>query len=227
MSFIEKAKKYYPNIKYIFEIGAHRGVDIIEMHKAWPDANIYAFEADPANFEICFNKFKDNPKIQVLNFAVTNTSGKMTFNRYYDVASIPDEETFTGSNFQNTGQGSLKKPGDGMKNIFRVNEVYEEFMVDTVSLHDFCKNNNIPNIDAIFMDVQGSEFDVFSGCKDFLNTLKITAFEWSTNRIMYEGETDFNIIKELLETFGLKEIEREYQFYGISGDSLFLKEEKV
>jgi FkbM family methyltransferase len=223
MSLTEKTKQHYPNLKYIFEIGAHRGCDIEEINRLWPEAYVYAFEADPNNFEICFNKFKNNPKVQVLHLAVTSSSGKMTFNRYYDVESIPDEQTFLGQNFQNTGQGSLKKPGDGMKNIFHVNEVYEEFIVDTISLYDFCIAHNIPNIDAIFMDVQGSEFDVFCGCKDFLNTIKATVFEWSTNRIMYDGETDFNIIKAVLENAGLHEIEREYQFHGISGDSLFVR----
>ncbi len=40
---------------------------------------------------------------------------------------------------------------------------------------------------------------------------------------MYEGETDFVDIKSFLENNGMKEANRQYQFQGISGDSLFLR----
>jgi len=223
MPFLEKLKEEFPDLKTIFEVGAHRGIDIPEIHKLWPEATIYAFEADPINYEICKSKFLDNPKVKVLNIAVSNKSGKMTFNRYFDISEISDEETFSGDNYPKTGMGSLKKPGDGMINIFRVPKTHEEITVDAVSLFDFCNENNIAYIDALLMDVQGGEFDVFCGCQDLLDTVKATIFEWSTNRIMYEGETDFNIIKSMLELSGMKEIDREYQFQGISGDSLFVR----
>lgn len=223
MEFIEETKNAFPNLKYIFEIGAHRGIDIPDIINAWPEAIIHAFEADPYNYKICEEKFKDFKNVYVHNIAVTDHTGTATFNRYYDVESIPDSETMNGQNFQFTGQGSILKPGNGMKNIFKVNNTFETFQVNTISLFDFCSINNICSIDAIFMDVQGAEFNVFEGCKNLLNSLKATIFEWSTNYIMYEDETDFNFIKFYLENYGMKEVIRKYQFENISGDSLFLR----
>jgi FkbM family methyltransferase len=223
MLFLEDVKKNFPNLKNIFEVGAHRGGDIFDIISIWPDANIYAFEADPTNFSILNNKFAEHDKVHTYHMAVTDTSGSVTFNRYYPLDTINDEDTFVGQNCQNTGQGSILKPGKGMKEIFKVNNVYQTFDVESISLYDFCNRFNVDSIDAIFMDVQGAEYNVFIGCNSMIDTLQATIFEWSKNYIMYEGETSFDDIANFLNKNGLTETSREYQFFEISGDSLFVR----
>jgi FkbM family methyltransferase len=225
MLFLETVKEVYPDLKNIFEVGAHRGDDIYEILRMWPDSTVYAFEADPFNFEICRDKFKDNENVRVYHLAVTDKSEKLIFNRYYDLETIPDSETMIGKNLQNTGQGSLMKPGVGMKDIFQVKQVFQEIEVEGICLEDFCNQNCIGSVDAILMDVQGAEMNVFNGCGHFIDSLKATIFEWSTKYVMYDEETDFVWIKSFLESRGLKETKREYQFQGISGDSLFLRKQ--
>ena len=225
MSFLDQVKNKYPELETIFEIGAHRGYDIIEILKKWPNAEIYAFEADPCNYKICHDKFKDIPNVHVYNLAVTNVTGPVIFNRFFDVESISDAQTYVGQNMQNTGCGSILKSGKGLTEIYKISQVKEEIKVDGISLYDFCSTNNISKIDAIFMDVQGAEMMVFEGCKDLINTLKATVFEWSTNYILYDGETDFNFIKPFLESKGINEVSREYQLMEICGDSLFMKQD--
>lgn len=223
MLFLEDVKKNFPCLKNIFEVGAHRGNDIGTITSMWPEANIYAFEADPFNYDIVQNKFENNDKVKVYNLAVTDKSGKLQFNRYYPIDTIPDDKTYEGQNCQNSGQGSIFKPGKGMKEIFNVNNTYQTLEIDGISLYDFCKTNGIESIDAIFMDVQGAEYNVLIGCKDMMNSVKATIFEWSKNYIMYEGETSFDDIAKYLNENGLSEAGREYQFFEISGDSLFIR----
>ncbi|NBP03239.1 MAG: FkbM family methyltransferase [Proteobacteria bacterium] len=223
MLFLENIKEKFPRLNNIFEVGAHRGNDIDNIIYTWPEANIYAFEADPFNYSIVKNKFENNNKVKVYNLAVTEKTQKLQFNRYYPVDTIPDEKTFEGQNCQNSGQGSIFKPGKGMKEIFKVNNVYETIEVDSVSLFDFCNTNSIQSIDALFMDVQGAEYNVLLGCKDLINSVRATVFEWSKNYIMYEGETSFDDIARFLNKNGLSEAGREYQFFDISGDSLFMR----
>ncbi len=221
--FLDEIKASYPDIKNIFEVGAHRGYDVLDLVKYWPEATIYAFEADPFNYEICKKRFEDNPNVQVLHMAVTDVSGPVTFNRFYDLESIPDDQTFVGDGMQNTGQGSLLKSGIGMTEIFKVKDVVEEIEVEGICLKDFCEQRGIESIDALFMDVQGVEMQVLQGCRDMLSTVKSTALEWSSRYVMYEGETDFVFIKHFLEQIGFFEAARQYQLKGISGDSLFLR----
>jgi len=223
MLFLDQVKNKYPNLKNIFEVGSHRGYDILDILEKWPDAKIYAFEADPFNYKICDEKFKDVKNVEVYHLAVTDKTEPLVFNRFYDLETIPDEETFAGKNLQNTGQGSILKSGKGMTEIFKVKDVVKEITVNGICLYDFCRENAIQNIDAVFMDVQGAEMQVLYGCKDLMATVKAVVLEWSSNYVMYEGETDFIYIKKFLEEGGMEEIAREYQFEGISGDSLFLR----
>jgi hypothetical protein len=223
MLFLEQVKEKFPQLNNIFEVGAHRGGDISKILSTWPEANIYAFEADPFNYEIVKNKFDNNDKVKVYNLAVTDKTEKLQFNRYYPIETIPDEKTNEGQNCQNSGQGSIFKPGKGMREIFKVNNTYETIEVDGISLFDFCTINSIESIDAIFMDVQGAEYNVLLGCKDLINSVQATIFEWSKNYIMYEGETSYDDIAQYLNQKGLREAGREYQFFEISGDSLFIR----
>lgn len=225
MLFISKVKEKFPDLKYIFEVGAHRGHDIPEILNAWPDAQIYAFEADPFNYKIIKDKFEANQNVHVYHQAVSAMNGEISFYRYFPTENVKDEDTMVGKNLQNTGQGSILKPGVGMKGIFKVNNVHEEIKVQTTSLSSFCEKHNIPSIDAIFMDIQGAEYHAFLGCESLINTVKATIFEWSTKYIMYDGEQSLESITELLNIHGLYETEREYQFQGISGDSLFMRGE--
>jgi FkbM family methyltransferase len=225
MLFIEEVKKKYPNLKHIFEVGAHRGYDILKILEYWPEANVYAFEADPANYNIVKDKFKNHSNVKVYNQAVSAIDGEVTFYRYFPTETVKDEDTMVGKNLQNTGQGSILKPGTGMINIFKVNNIHEEIKIPSISLSSFCEQNDIPSIDAIFMDIQGAEYHAFLGCKDLMQTVKATIFEWSTKYIMYDGEQSLENITALLNKYKLYETNRQYQFKGISGDSLFMRGE--
>lgn len=223
MLFLDRVKDQFPDLKNIFEVGAHRGSDIYEISKLWPDANIFAFEADPFNCEIMRSKFKEHKNVKIYNVAISNRDGIIPFYRYYPVEDVPDDKTFEGKNLQNTGVGSILEPGDGLKNIFGIRKIHEEIKVKSVTLHEFCQQNKIESIDAIFMDIQGAEYYAFEGCKELLNTVKATVFEWSRDKILYKEEKGLEEISKLLISYGLKESLREYQLANISGDSLFMK----
>jgi FkbM family methyltransferase len=224
MLFLDKIKEKYPDIKNIFEIGAHRGYDIPEMVSVFPEANIYCFEADPFNYNICKNNCSKYDNVHVYNLAVYNQNKQMSFNRFCDIENIPDSETFDASNFQFTGCGSLHKPGVGLTEIYKIKDVVEEITVQAITLESFCKENGIDSIDALFMDVQGAEMNVILGCGDLMTTIKSLALEWSTKYTLYENETDFIHIKSYLESsVKLEEVAREYQLQGLNGDSLFLR----
>ena len=200
-------------------------MDVPPIRSVWPDANVYAFEADPHNYEACSKNLKDEENTYLYNVAVADRTGNIPFNRFFDVESIPHDQLAEGMNFQNTGQGSIMELGRGMKDIFRVTETVQQLDVECTTLQDFCSLNDISSIDAIFMDVQGAEQNVLNGCGDMLKDTKAVVFEWSTNYVLYEGETDFKDIKEFLISLGFYEQSREYQLAGISGDSLFLKKQ--
>jgi len=223
MLFLNKVKEKYKHLENIFEIGAHRGHDIKYIVEAFPESNIYAFEADPFNYEICVENCRHFNNVKIYNLAVYDSKTKMTFNRFCNIEAIPDSETFKGSNLQSTGCGSLHKPGVGLKDIYKIKDVVEEIEVETITLESFCSENNINSVDAIFMDVQGAEMNVIKGCHSMIESVKALILEWSTKYTLYENETDFIWIKSHLESNNLNEVARQYQLQGINGDSLFLR----
>lgn len=222
MLFVDTIKSQFPELKNIFEIGAHRGDDIKEILSLWPKAHVYAFEADPFNYEICNSKFQNNPNVNVYNLAASDYSEQTFFYRYHPenpVDKIKDEDTFKDTNLQDTGGGSILEPGTFLKMI-KHDEIYQKLTIDSISMHDFCLKNNVEP-DAIFMDVQGAEFKVLYGCRKYLQNIKAIILEWSTHYTYYNGETDFVVIKTWLEHNGFQEVDRVHQLE-ISGDSLFL-----
>jgi 2-O-methyltransferase len=222
MLFLDKIQSRFPNLKTIFEVGAHRGYDIYDIKKLWPNAKIYAFEADPFNYCICRDKFAGDDQVVVLNKAISDYTESSFFYRLHPenpVDKIKDEDTFIGTNLQDSGGGSILKPGRFLKHI-KHDDIYQKIPVECISIHDFCTKENIKTVDGLFMDIQGAEFKALYGSRNFLHSIKSITLEWSTEYTYYEGETDFSVIKHWLERNNFKEIDRVYQLK-ISGDSLF------
>ena len=189
----------------------------------WPNATIYGFEADPCNYNYSVELTKNISNIKVYNTAIFNEDKTINFYRYANIEEISNESLAHGQNYQDTGVGSVLLPGDLMKNLFNYNRVYETIKVKCTKIKTFCLENNIPSIDMLFMDIQGGEYNAFLGMEDLLQTLNATVFEFSTNRLLYDGETDVNEISKLLNNNGLYEIERMWQINNLTGDIAFAR----
>jgi FkbM family methyltransferase len=127
-----KAKNEKP---IIFDCGANIGFATIFFKWLYPESEIYTFEPDKETFEILKKNILDNnlKNIHLFNAAISNKSGeiKFFFNR-----RVP------GSLIMSTNPERMSQ---------------DEAIVDSISLSDFIKNNNINSIDFIKMDIEGSE----------------------------------------------------------------------
>jgi hypothetical protein len=86
--------------------------------------------------------------------------------------------------------------------------VFEQTIsVETVSLDAWCQENNVYQIDFIWMDVQGAEIDVFNGA---IQTLKNTRFLYTeySNTELYEGQKNLSEISENLAASNFQLIRR-------------------
>lgn len=89
-------------LSYAIDAGMNKGL--------WTDANLDKFdkiigiEANPALFNYLKDKYKDNPKVEVLNYAVTDKNGPVTFNicREADTISSCSEEWLYDSRFSDS-----------------------------------------------------------------------------------------------------------------------------
>lgn len=129
----------------IFDCGANVGFATIYFKWLYPESEIYAFEPDKRTFEVLKKNILQNKldKVYLFNVAISNRDGKIDF--FID----------------------LKNPGSVVMSTKRERTLKDKITVDCISLSSLIKNKNIPKIDLVKMDIEGSEKEVI---EDLNNT---------------------------------------------------------
>ena len=140
----------------IFDIGAFNFGDSIRFKNYFPNAKVYGIEADKLNYDENHQNAR-NSGVSPHFYAITDKTGEVTF--------YPSREiTFNSDGIYNrwTCSGSILKPAPDP----RIKYDMEGFTVPSIRLDEFCKENNIEEIDVIHMDVQGNEYWAIKGLGD-------------------------------------------------------------
>jgi FkbM family methyltransferase len=175
----------------IFDIGANVGLYSYFCNIKYPDAKYYLFEADIKLLDVINNNCKNIKYLNVYNLAISNSNDKQI--KFY----INPESAQTNSTFK--------------EYLHLFGDVSSEILVETIKLDQFCKDNNIKNIDILKIDIQGGELDaLISGsnilyntdclqlelCFAFNNTLDIISF---ANKYFKK----FEIVNEIYKGFDI------------------------
>ncbi len=134
--------KYLPKKPVIIEAGAHVGYDTNKMYKYWPDSTIYAFEPVPNLYKKLVENTKSLDKVYCFPFALSDNTG--TSSLYIS------EGASDGSSFSLRPKEHLNFHPD---TIFQ-----EEIEVETITLDEWAVNFCIDQIDMLWLDIQGYEF---------------------------------------------------------------------
>ena len=132
-----------------FDIGANYGQTIKKMCHNYSNAKIYAFEPS----KNCFNSLKANFKnknISLHNLAIGSSCCQLEFN----------ESSWTALNsFLKRAYGSAK--------------ILETYLVEVVTIDEFCENNAITSINLLKTDTEGYELNVLKGGSSMMSRNKI------------------------------------------------------
>ena len=168
----------------ILEIGAHYGEDSIEFLKTFQNITLHCFEPDPRNITIIK---KYHPQLHLHQTAISNQNANnidfhMSYQEPTDYTKALNKYNFITKKdyiqhkLHSSGASSLKTGHQLLQNA-------QTTKITTTTLDTWCKQNNITNIDLIWIDVQGAEKQVIQGAQ---NTLQ------NTNYIYIEyGETTY------------------------------------
>lgn len=157
---------------------------------------VYAFEPSSPLYIPLKERFRENPNIRVLPFAVSNTNGFHLFNA---------------SNVGDRGVGSLYDFHENLANTviggaaeFTTPPVFKEW-VPTIRLDTFMNNWNIPKIDYLHIDAQGSDLNVLHSLGDRLSDVKEGQMECTLDIPLYSGVDNYheNAV-QYLESRGFK-----------------------
>ena len=159
-------------VKKIVIVGAYLGLELPRLLKKYPNAFFYAFEPNAEYFTELSKKYNSNPRVELMNIAISSNEGKKLFNE----GSKP-------------GTGSLLELSTFAIETYGVNST-GSYEVETASLDKlFCGPNlDEIEIDLLWIDVQGAEMLVFQGASKCLESVKAVFVEVSvTSPIAKEG----------------------------------------
>ena len=138
----------------IFDVGAQYGQTAIEYYTRFPNSSIYSFEPFKESYDILKNNVSNYPGIKLFNIAFGGDHGIKKFNC----------NTFSATNsFLETEKGASAIWGDGLLDTIETTDI------NVTTIDDFAVAQNIQEIDILKIDVQGYEFNVLEGAKNFLS----------------------------------------------------------
>ena len=142
-------------VKVIFDVGANRGDFTDQYLKYFPDASIHCFEPNPSTCETLKSRFRDNPRVNIHNVAVSKVQGVEDF--YCNKESATDSLLLPAQNW--------KEWVDGKSDALLL---ASHIQAKTITLDQFCQDQSIHEIDILKIDTQGAELLVLEGAHGLL-----------------------------------------------------------
>lgn len=202
--------------KVIFDVGAFDGADGIMLALKNKNYLVYAFEANPYQYNI----IKSNKRIlekrigkkinnyKVINLAVSNLNGKQSFY----ISTNPTVSSL------NKFRKNVFKSWPGYQEHFVVKK---KIKVKTITLNKFCIKNDVDAIAYLHCDSQGNDLNVLKGLGSYLEKTDGGVIESSINknRSIYENNHTLKQVKNILFKNGFKIVKCE-EISGTMGNEL-------
>jgi len=205
----------------LVEIGSHYGEDSLRLIKTFPKSRLYCFEPDERNIKI-FNKLINQSNVKLIEKAVSFKTGKAKFYRSFvgsNEINVPHKynfiltEDYSNLKLNGSGASSLKK---GFPQCLNENKI-----VETIRFDDWYYQEEIQNIDLVWIDVQGAEKDVIDSMGKMIKNINYIWMEYGEE--IYEDALNRKDTIQLLETKGFV-LNSMYSDSGTQGDLLFENE---
>ena len=153
------------------DIGTNKGIYLYQAEKIIKTGKVYGFEPNKSLVNYIQPLF---PKVSLFTYAVSSQTGTSVLN-------IPKK----GNGLQDT-RASLEALGDEV----------EKIEIQTITLDDWAKQQNVSKIDLVKIDVEGHEFDSVKGCVHILKDIKpIFIIEIELRHAKYAINEIFDFIK--------------------------------
>lgn len=193
----------------IFELWARDWEETLWLSTTFKTADVYSFECNPATINIWKSKVKSNKKIHCIEAAVSDKNWKIKFypTTKDTITTWEDGNPWASSLFKASWKYEIEK------------YVQKEIEVNSIKLDSFMQENNINNVDILWMDIQGAEWLALKGLWNNLKNVNLIYTEVEFLEI-YKWQALYKDIKNMLdEDFILYKFVN-YWFY--SSDCIFL-----
>ncbi len=140
--------KKYPHPVFM-DIGTNIGLITIGVISKLKEVKVYAFEPSPIAYRSFFTTIfanRLNDKIKLLNLAVSNQNGEVSFTTHGDYASC----------------------GDGIRDTGRSDNDVASIKIGSTTLDSWWSEHNKPQVHVIKLDIEGAELWALQGAENFI-----------------------------------------------------------
>lgn len=203
------------SIKTVLDVGSRDATESINLKRCYPNAQIYAFECNPAAIELCKKNIIDHSDITLVTKAVSDIVGTLDF------YAIDPQQTITAHADGNIGASSLLTANPAYP---YEKYVQKKISVESVTLEKWAKEMQVNEIDILWMDLQGAELRAFRGMGNLIGHVKAIFTEIEFNEI-YVNQPLFPEIDDYLTSRGFHLLKLYYA--GWFGNALYIQEEYI
>ncbi len=200
--------QFLPPNPIVVEAGAHDGEDTYQMSLIWPHGHIHAFEPDPRTYPELNRNLRNCNNVSTYPIALGSYNGVANF-----YLSKPTTE------FGIAGQSSLFPDNQELWPWPWVEIEKQPVSVPIITLDSWAEKQGIKKIDFLWIDMQGSEFQMLKASPNILKTITLIKTEYSTKEY-YKGTVLFDQLKIFLETMGFHLMDICGETHG---DAIFIK----
>lgn len=159
----------FTNQSIVFDVGTYIGSFSEKILDRF-DCIVYAFEPKKEYFNYLLNKFEKNKNVKIFNFALSNF----------------------------TGTAQISDIGAGSSIIERAeNSEYET--INVMSFVDFMKMENVDSIDLLYLNIEGSEFDLLTNILENNYQNKINHFQIQFHNFVKQAKQKRKAIRKVLK----------------------------
>ena len=188
----------------IFDVGCNDGGHSRIFQHLFPECMIHAFEPDSRAIEHCKKRIAlgqiDLARFQLFEGVLSDVQGTLEF--------WPSSGHVENAVWYESGwdlSGSTLKPVAN-KHPFVEGIIFESpVLVRSTTLDNYVEESAIQEIDLLWMDVQGAEFNVLKGSVNNLNKISYIYLECEAS-VVYEGQPTLHTITKFLQNYSFKRI---------------------
>lgn len=190
-----KLRSLTPTVRGVIHVGMSWGEEIAD-YLDMGATHVIGFEPVAEAFIEARNRYGDDDRVELYNFALGSESEDRTMTVIHDSAPMEGHPVGTGGS---TFLKELYLP-EGVRE-----RISSEIRTVPVVRFDTWFTGDITDYDALVIDVQGMELDVLKGFGNLLNHFDCANIECSREPV-YEGEAPAQEVIDYLAGFGLKQM---------------------
>jgi FkbM family methyltransferase len=178
-------------IGVVCDVGSMDGADALRFRHMLPAADIYAFEANPENYQrMAADPVLADRAIEVLPFAVSDADGGAEF-------------FLVGADY------SGRNDSRGMSSLYRRTDQFAPVavaQVRTTRLDSFLAKRVTPARVALWIDAEGAAYEVITGIQGVLRQVQLLHVEVEAEALIGAQQQLYPKVKSLLHTMGFREL---------------------